>query len=316
MSNLPTVNDVQAVEPILSNMLLAYSQSDDRFIASKIFPPVSVDKDSGTYYIFTKKYWFFDEMKSRAAGGQYARTGFGVESSTYSTHQFALAVPIADETRANSQVPMDLESAAVRFLAQKSLLRKEIAFSADWMLYTSWTSYDNNSATDWDDFTSGDPVNGVLTAKRTISGLTGVDANSMALGRVVHDAIVNHPDILDRIKYVVQVTQASVNSALAALFGVANYWVGNAVYSNTNESATFSSTSIIDDDCLIAYVAPNPGLFEASAGYTFNWAPGGGLGVVMKNRDELNDADVIKSKEQWDQKAIAADLGYFFADIV
>lgn len=277
---------------------------------------VSVENDSGTYYVFDKKYWFTDQMKVRAPGQQYARADFGLSTATYGTLQYALAVPIADEIRANSQVPMDLETAAVRFLSQKSLIRKELAFSADWMLYSSWTSSDNNSATDWDDFTSGDPVNGVLTAKRTVSGLTGIEPNSMVLGRVVHDAIVNHPDILDRIKYVVQVTQASVESALGALFGVQNYWVGNAVYSNTNEAAAFSSTSIIDDDCLICYTSPNPGIFEASAGYTFAWGGGGGMGVVLKNRDDLNDTDLIKSKESWDQKAVAADLGYFFADIV
>ena len=43
---------------------------------------------------------------------------------------------------------------------------------------------------------------------------------------------------------------------------------------------------------------------------------GGGGGVIINSRDELNDADLIKNKEQWDQKVVATDLGYFFSDVV
>ena len=46
---LPTINDVQLVEPVLTNMLVAYRQSADRFVASRAFPAVSVGSDSGTY---------------------------------------------------------------------------------------------------------------------------------------------------------------------------------------------------------------------------------------------------------------------------
>jgi hypothetical protein len=33
-------------------------------------------------------------------------------------------------------------------------------------------------------------------------------------------------------------------------------------------------------------------------------------------RLDADDADLLKFKMQWDQKAVATDLGYFFADIV
>jgi hypothetical protein len=66
----------------------------------------------------------------------------------------------------------------------------------------------------------------------------------------------------------------------------------------------------------VCYVDPAPGIFTASAGYTFSWAAGGGLGIILRNRDELNDTDLIKTKEQWDQKIVASDVGYIFLDIV
>ena len=115
---LPTINDVQAVDPVLTNMLIGYMQADDRFVASRVFPAVSVEKDSGTYYTMTKKYFFFDDLEQRAPGSDFGQLGFGVSSSTYTTLQWAGEIPLADEVRANSQIPMDLESAALRRLAR------------------------------------------------------------------------------------------------------------------------------------------------------------------------------------------------------
>jgi len=313
---LPTINDVQAVEPILTNLLVGYKQDASRFVASQVFPVISTDKDSGTFYVFTKKYWFRTEMEERTPGQQYARADIGVSTDTYATLQWALGTPIADEIRANSQVPMDLETAAVEWLGQQSLIRKELSCAADFMATGVWGTDDDNSTTDWDDYSAGDPVKDIETAIRTISNNSGMGANTVCMGYVVHSALKNHPDLIDRVKYTSEATQGKMEAAIAALLGVDNYLVAKATYSNTNEASSFSATSIIDDDCLVCYVSPSPGIFSATAGLTFAWPGGGGNGVIMKNRDDLNDLDLIKTKEQWDQKAVATDLGYFFADVV
>src|SRR3990167_5309433 len=244
---LPTINDVQAVNPVLTNMLIGYQQADDRFVAGRVFPAVPVEKDSGTYFIFTKKYWFLDGLEERAPGASFARTGFGVESSTYKTLQYAVEEPLADETRANSQIPMDLEQAALRHIAQMSLIRKERAFAADFMATSVWGT-DNTTATDWDDFSAGDPVSNVLTATKTISDNTGQDANSLICGRIVDNALVNHPDILDRMKYVQAATLSNVRAVLANTLGLTNYWVSRASYNTANAGQAFSGSAIIDDD--------------------------------------------------------------------
>jgi len=311
----PTHSEIQAVDPVLTGILVAYQQNQDRFIAGRVFPAVPIDKQSGTYYIFTKKYWFMDQMVARAPGGKYARSGYGVETATCLAQLWGLEHPIADEARANNQMPMSLEQAGVQWLAQNSLIRKERAFSADFMVTGVWGT-DNTTATDWDSFTDSDPVNDVLTARRTISNNTGMDGNTMSLGYIVHQALVNHPDIIDRVKYVQAATLATVESALAAAFGVANYNVGKASYNSANEGQTFSAAAIIDDDCLVSYVSPAPGIMTPSGGYTFSWAGGGGTGSVSSYRDDTIDSDVLKNKEAWDQKAIATDCGYFFSDIV
>lgn len=310
---IPTVNDLHAVDPVLTNMLVAYYQSEERFVAMRAFPAVPSDK-SGTYYVFDKKYWFTDEMKERAAGEQYARVGFGTSTATYSTLQWALAHSIADEARAASQVPLDLETAAVRFLGLKSLIRKERAWAADFMTTSVWAT-DGSISNKWSDYTNGDPVADITTGKRTISQSTGKYPNLLIMGEIVRDRLINHPDLLDRIKYTQTATGGNVETALSAIFGV-NVLVGAAIYNTANEGQTASLSPIIDDDALLLYATPSPSVFEASGGYTFAWAGGGGTGSIMMNRDDLNDTDLVKIKEQWDQKAVATDLGYFMADCV
>lgn len=312
----PSHQEVQVVDPVLTNMLIGYMQAQDRFVANRVFPLVGIDKQSGTYYIFTKKYWFLDEIKARAPGGHYARSGYGLTSTTCLAQLWGLEHPIADEARANSQVPMSLEQAGTQWLAQQSLIRRERAFAADFMVTGVWATDDNNSTTDWDDFSAGDPVNDVLTARRTISNNTGMDANTMVLGYIVHQALVNHPDIIDRVKYTQSGLLANVESILAQAFGVGSYVVGKASYNSANEGQTFSASAIIDDDCLVTHVSATPGIMTASAGYTFAWDGGGAGGTVSTYREDQTDSDILKLKEAWDQKAVATDLGYFFADVV
>jgi len=315
MASIPTVNDVQLVNPVLTNLLIAYIQGDDRFIAAQMFPNVRVDKDSGTYGIFTKKYWFVDGLEERAAGSSFYRSGYGITSATYTTLQWGLEHLIPDEVKANSQIPMDLTQAGLEWLAQQSNIRKERAFAADFFATGTWGT-DNTSATDWDDYASSDPVGDVRTAKRTINQATGKRANYIGMGEIVADSLYNHPDLLDRIKYTETATAASVQGALAAVFGLDRVLVSEAVYNSANTGAAVSMTAIIDDDALVAHVDPAAGLASATAGKTFVWPGGGAEGSVVQYREAQTKSDVLQHSEQWDQKATATDVGYFFSDIV
>lgn len=219
----PTHSEVQAVDPVLTNMLVGYSQAADRFVANRVFPLVPVEKQGFTYYIFTKKYFFLDEVKGRTPGAAFARGGYGVSTTTGYANTWGLEHPIADEARSNNQMPMQLEQAGLQWLSQQSLIRRERAFAADFMVTGVWGTDDNNSTTDWDDFSAGDPVNDILTARRTISNNTGMDANTMVLGFIVHQALINHPDMIDRIKYQQSASVQSMENAVATLLGIANH---------------------------------------------------------------------------------------------
>ena len=317
--SLPTGTDVQAVDPVLTNMLVGYMNADSRFIADRAFPGVPVPTDSGTYYQFDKKYFFLDDAKQRAYGANFAEAGFGVSTATYTTLQYAISQAIAREVRANSQVPMDLEQAALRRMSHLLLIRKERMFASDFMATSVWgTDATGGSTSDkWSTYASSDPVADVLTGKRTISQSTGYNPNVMSMGEIVRDKLLNHPDLLDRIKYTQTGSLNNMDAALAGVFGLDEILVGYAIYNSANEGQTASMSAIIDDDALLMYRAPSPGIFDASAGYTFFWQPGGGLGSSLDMfEDKHKRADVMQAQLQIDQKAVSTDCGYFFSDYV
>lgn len=312
----PTHSQLQVVDPVLSNLLVGYMQADTRFVADKVFPLVQVPLQGFTYYNFTKKYWFLDEMKARAPGTDFARGGFGVSSSTGSANIWGLEYMIPVEAENNNQTGVTLQQTGLKWLAQQSLIRRERAFAADFMVTGVWGTDDNNSTTDWDDFSAGDPFNDVLTAKRTISNATGVDPNTMTLGYIVDVALQNHPDIIDRIKHVQVAGLGNVRNALQSLFDIERYLVGKATYNSANEGQAATMAAVIDDDCLLCYCTMTPGIFEPSCGFTFAWTGGGGGGSIRTYLEDKTKSDVLQNSEAWDQKIVASDVGYFFADVV
>lgn len=316
MSN-PTLDNVQAVNPVLTNMLVAYRQQAMDFVAERLLPGVAVDHKTGTYYVLNKKEFLADSMERRAPGDPFAERGYKFSTATYDADLWGLETPIADEVRGNNQTPLDLERGAVEFLGDQSMIRKERALASTVFAASVWTTQDNNSTNDWDDTTNGDPIVDVRTARRTIRQLIGRGANTMVLGEIVHDALMVHPDILDRIKYVQNAAGAQpVMAAIAALFELDQYLVSKAVYNSANLGQSASISAIIDDDAWLGYINPALGLMDPSALKRFTWAPGGGDGEIVVYREQKRKSDVAQISESWDLKVTSADAGAIWLDVV
>jgi hypothetical protein len=311
---LPTQADLRPVDPILTNFALAYMQAENRFVARRAAVPVPVPEPSGTYFVFDKKYWFSDEMQRRSPGAPFAEGGYGMSTDTFATEQWALSKPVADEDVSASQVPGEsLVTTATKWLSGRALIRTERLFSP-LMATGVWTN-GTAGATKWSNSTTSTPVSDIRTAKRTISQLTGFTPNLMICGEIVEDRLIVNQDITDRMKYTQSATVETVRGALAALLGIGQILVAQAIYNSANEGQTASMSPIVDDDALICYQDPSAGVQGATAFKMFHWLPGGGLGGVRQYYSDERDATVVKEKMQLVFKKVSADLGYFFSDV-
>jgi hypothetical protein len=305
------------IDQALTNVSTAYQQSDDQFIATKVFPIVPVEKQSGKYFTYTKADWFRDEAKPRADATESAGSGYGLSTASYSCDVFALHKDIGEQARANADAGIDMERDATRFITQRMLLRMEIQFVTDVFATSIWGT-DVTPSTLWSDQTSSNPIGDVRTGKRTILSNTGQRANTLVLGYEVFDQLQDNPDIIDRIKYTTKVDGTTVNEQLlAAMFGLKNVYVASAIKNTGVEGEAAAYSFVFGKHALLLHVPDNPGLLTPAAGYTLVWRGidyGMGQNNIGVRRMEvpLTNATRVEGQIAFDNKVVGTDLGYFF----
>jgi hypothetical protein len=315
----PTFTEVHVDRP-LTDLSLAYLQDENDFVADKVFPTVPVQKASDLYFSYDKAYWLKSDAQKRAVGGPAARSGYGITTASYACTRDAIAHAIPDPIRNQADIA-DLDREAVLFVNEKIRLAKEISWAAKYFVTGVWGT-SNTPSVLWDDAAS-DPVQNIKTGKRTVKTNTGKVPNTLVLGYKTLDDLLEHPDIIDRIKYGQTPGAPAVASevALAQIFGVDRVLVCRAIQNTAVEGATASLSFVAGSrNALLVYTPSSPGLMTPAAGYTFAWAGGPGCnaaGMAFRTyRDNTNESDIVEGECWYDQKLVAADLGYAFINAV
>lgn len=331
----PTARAVHVDQP-LTNISIAFLQNASNFVAGQVFPNLPVAKQSDLYYTFDRGYFNRDEAKKRAPGTEAAKVGFELATDSYFADVWAVKHGIPDQIAANADAVLNLERSAAELVMHKLLIRREKDWATNFFTAGKWTT-DIDGVADstagpgtgkvvkWSDQTSGDPIANVRTGKTAVLESTGFEPNTMVVNQRVVDALVDHPDIVDRIKYSGGVgnnnpARTSL-SALAQLFEVDRILVMKGIENTGAEGDANAHSFIGGNHALLCYAAPTPGIMTPSAGYTFSWqgylGQSNTFGAATKRRyrDELETTEV-EGAMAMDQKLVAADLGYLFNNIV
>lgn len=334
----PSPGDVHVNRP-LTNIAVAYMQSEDKFVADKVFPNIPVSKQSDAYFVYDKGAWNRDDMKDRAPATESAGSGYELGQDTYYARVKALHKDVPDQLLDNVDSPLDLDSDATRFVTGKALINREVAFSTKFFKKGVWTfnvdgvasgataagSFDpeNGSANDvlkWSDAAST-PIEDVRKGCTYVQERTGFRPNKLLVQRRVYDALIDHPDIIARLDRGQTTGPAQANrESLAALFEVDEVVVMEAVMNTAVQGNPANSVFIAGKHALLVYSAPNPGLLVPSGGYTFSWTGRAGnsnMGIRIKRfRMEAIESTRVEIQQAYDQKLVGVDLGYFFDSIV
>ncbi|MCB1713890.1 MAG: major capsid protein [Candidatus Competibacteraceae bacterium] len=312
----PTISSVH-VDAVLSNISVAYMQDEINFIAGRVFPTVPVGKKTDVYFTFDKNDLLRDEMQRRAPGDESAGSGYGLSTASYSCDVFALHKDIDDDTRANSDNPLNPDRDATMFLTQQALLKREIQWVTDYFTINVWGTdvVGGSDFTVWSNYAGSDPISDVDTGITTVMQNTGRRPNTMVLGYETFTKLKRHPDIVDLFKN----TQPGLVSAqiLAQIWDLDNVYVAQAVKATNIEDETAAYSFVHGKHAWVGYVNNNPGLLAPSAGYVFNWTGvSGGLGLesaISRFRIDERKSDRIEIEMAWDNKVVGSDLGYFFS---
>jgi hypothetical protein len=325
----PTARAVHVDQP-LTNISIAFLQNANNFVASRVFPNIRVQKQSDVYFRYDRGFFNRNLAKLRAPATEAAIAGFGLDTDSYMAKVVSLKAQLAWQVMANADTPVQLERANTEMLLHQMLINKEVDWATRYFTTGIWsTNYTGGTGTNdtplWSDATNGMPIEDIRKAKTDILESTGFEPNTLVLSQRVMDALVDHPDIIDRIKYSGGVgnqnpARTSVQ-ALAQLFEVERILVMRAIQNTAAEGDTNAHSFIGGKNALLTYVPPTPGLMTPSAGYTFTWSGYQGasneFGVSVTRRErEIIKATEVETEMAFTHQLVAPDLGALFAGIV
>ena len=302
----PTEGDVHT-NAVLSGVSVMYS--NDEMIADRVLPVVNVKKESDLYYTYTRN-WRLPQAL-RAAGAEAAEVEWNVSTDSYSCDEYALKDLIPDRVRDNADNPLDMDVDTTENLTMLiQLLREKRVSDVVFTGSNHGTTSALAGANRWDDYAGSDPIGDVRTAKATVHAASGKMPNTLVIGKQVHDKLLDHPDVLERIKY----TQKGLVTAdlLATFFEVDNYIIGKALYDSSDEGDTESLGYVWGKNVALVYAEKSPGIKKVSYGYQFQ-----SRGFrVKKWREEGREGDFVESGEIRDEKVVATACGYLYTTVI
>lgn len=318
---MPNPTSEDRVSVPLTNISVAFMQTQNMYVAPQAFPVVTVDKQTDKYYVWPLADWFRDEMQLRGDEEESAGSGMRLSTDSYMCSVWALHKDIGSQARANLQNEVNLERATVQWLTGRALLKQEKQWASKYFTTSVWAT-DFTPAALWSNYATSTPIADVEDGRRTILLNTGQRANLLVLGHDVFSKLKNHPDIIDRFKYTSAETVTT--QLLARLFEVDRVLVAEAIENTANEGLAQSMSFTHGKHALLCYAAPNPGLETPSAGYTFHWTGDAnnvsqGIGEAVGVRNfyiNTKKVDRYEIETAFDQKVVSSSLGYFFSSVV
>ena len=319
---LLTPSSVHIDQP-LTNLTLAYVQSQENFIADKVFPTVGVAKQSDKYYIYDRASMNRSgDVKKLAPRTEVDRIGLALSNSSYYADVYGLGMDFDEQTLANEDAALEIRAAGAQTLVNRILIDREEKFASTFFAAGVWTGQ-STPANLWSDYTDSTPITDVTTARRAMQLTSGgYKPNTMVVGKEVRDILINHPDILARLNGGATVSNTALvtNAKLAEIFEVENFYVMEAVKNSGAEGLAESNAFIGGKHALLTHTPSSAGLMTPAAGLTFAWNSISGvnnLGVSIESFSDdalkrMQVAEHIQAKLAYDMKVVGADLGYFF----
>jgi hypothetical protein len=313
----------------LSLIATAYRQNADTdFIADKVFPNIPVDKQTDFYYRFSSASYLRTDAQKRAPSTETVGVEWTFTKDTYAADVWGLHNDIEDQFRANADDNFQLDRAGTELITQQMLLRRELEWINAFFKTGIW-SQDNAgvaSAPTGTQFLQFDqsgstPMGVFRSAAIRFQLRTGLRPNTAVFGPEVWNALMDHPQIVDRIKY----TQGGflTEQLVARALGIDNILVANAVQTAAADISTApypAGTFLAGKNFMLCYAAPRAARNVPSAGYTFSWNGYAGAnawgGRIKKFRMEHIAADRIEIEAAYGMKQVAPELGEFFSSAV
>jgi len=311
----PTSGQVHVNRP-LTNISVMHQQGAEKFVATRMFPQVPVMKQGDLYFVYNRGDFYRSIAQRRAPGSESAGGGYRLATQPYFCDVWAVHDDVDDQTRANSDAPLDADRDATIYTTGQCMLAREIEWVQNFFVPGVWTSQ-STPGTLWSAGGST-PIEDIRAAIQAREAATGYRPNKVCMSPNVWNVLQDHPDFVSRVNAgQTPGGPATVNlQAFAAVLEIEEAMVARGVVNTANEGAADAVDFIAGDHMLLAYVPPTPGLRIPSAGYTITWR--GLLGAsdlggrITRFRMDPIQSWRVECEMAFDMHQVANDLAHFF----
>ena len=318
----------------LSNMALAYYQSDDKAFAKTIFPVCPVSLSSDNYYVFDKEDLLRDNWQRKPAYGKVDPAVLSEHTESYActVDQMIMGIDRIRQTdltrRQGPTAARDPRAQRTRTMAGQANIHQDSIFAQHFFKAGVWsnsfTGVDSTNPTSdqFIKFSNGnsDPVALIADKVTEMEQKTGRKPNRLALGVNVYNALRVHEGILERVKYGGTTANPAMITAnvLAQLFDMERLTVQRSIMNKAGLGQSANMQFIGDPNgFLLAYATDTPSIDEPSAGYIFTWdmlGDGNIMPILNYDGESGTHSEFIEGLMATDMKKTADDLGMWFGD--
>ena len=297
------------IDVVLTNISVGFP--NEGAVGNVLFPMVGVTKQSNKYYIFGRESFSVGIQSDARAPGAVASEipGMAVSTDNYWAQEHALQIPITDEERDTTDSPFSPDRDGTELVTARILLAREIAMKN---MVTTTANYGSGysvtlaGTTQWSDYVNSVPISDWKTGRDKIhSGLFLLPTIGVIPYQVM-SKLEDHPDFLERIKYV-QVGMVT-RDIIASLFTIPQIVVPGMGQNTANPGQTAALGYLWGKDVLMAYVPARPGLKIPAFAYEFNFGYNGGTPMIAERwREEPRKSDLVRVSRRYDLKFVALD---------
>lgn len=321
------------VNAALTNISTAYFQNLTGG-ATAFFPEVPVDVSTDIYYKFSKEDLLRDDVQRKPMLGKVDATVIGYDTDTYRCEPDQVILGYddlyqSDLERKGAKGILRLRQNKSRIIAEKIFIHQNKDFAKGFFRKGVWGkdliggASASTSGVDFVSFdnSNSDPIGYITDCITSMKKSTGRIPNKLGLGQRVFDALIKHPDIMNRIIYggTADNPATVTTKALATILGVDEVIVFDAIWNSANLGEEANMGFVCDENAmLLAYATNTPMIDEATAGYTFRWDMGteSTLPIIEWEGEEGTYSHYIGGMVSQDMKVICKDLGMYFSNAV
>ena len=264
-----TSRQAQVIDPVLTTHARGYTNAE--FVGTEILPFADIPNRSMKTIRFGKDAFRRYIDTRRAPSSETRRLQFGYASDPIALKQEALEALVPDELQAEAgSVPgIDLAKTSTDTVQEIIALGREVEIAGmvrNPSLYGANNKMALTGADKWLD-ASSKPKDDIKTAREAVRRMIGRYPNVLLLGPAAFNALDDHPQILDKIKYT---SSDSVTEAiLAKYFGVDKVVVGKAVALADDAPDSAEAQDVWGNDAILAYVPTGSNYLVPAFGYTY-----------------------------------------------